>query len=159
LGFALPLPLGMGSVNDYADLTFAKQINLTEAAALMQTHAPAGLQILRLWEYEGRNCAAITAAADYTINGTPVVDLMAATQYIIPKKTKSGVKDTDIRADIFAIYNEGTQITMRLAAGSGRFLNPLTVASIITGREVTAGDIVRTELYMQAGEAHVPLLH
>jgi len=155
MGFALPLPLGMGSTHDYADLTFAQPVDLNNAVALMQTHAPAGLTIRRIWESEGRNSASIAAAADYVFDGTIVADLIAAPEYIVAKKTKSGTKDANIRPDIFDIYNEGTQITMRLAAGSGRFLNPLTVAQIITGQEVTAGEVVRKELYARVGEAFV----
>ena len=157
LGFALPLPLGMASTNDYADLTFAAKTNLDEAAKLMQTHAPEGLQIRRIWEYEGRAAASVAFAADYTFEGVIKTDLLSAPEYIIAKKTKSGIKNTDIRPDIFAIYNEGAQIKMRLAAGSGRFLNPLTVAQIITGREVLASEVVRAELYAQVGEGFVGL--
>ena len=160
LGFALPLPLGMASTNDYADLTFAAPINLAEAAAIMQAQAPAGLTIRRIWEYEGRAAASVTYAADYTFQGEIAIDLISAPEYIIAKKTKSGIKDTDIRPDIFAIYNEGTQITMKLAAGSGRFLNPLTVAQLIIGpgrRQITAGEVTRTELYERVGEGFVAL--
>jgi len=157
LGFALPIPLGMGSTHDYADLTFAQPIDVKQAAALMQAQAPAGLIIHRLWEHEGRNSASITAAADYAFEGAIAVDLLSAPEYIIAKKTKSGTKDTNIRPDIFDIYNEGTQITMKLAAGSGRFLNPITVARLLTGRDVTAGELVRAELYAKVGEAFVPL--
>ncbi|MCL2364213.1 MAG: TIGR03936 family radical SAM-associated protein [Defluviitaleaceae bacterium] len=157
LGFALPLPLGMASINDYADLTFAQPIDLIKAAAQMQAHAPQGLTVRRIWEQEGRAAAAITTAADYVFTGTITTDLLSKPKYIIAKKTKSGIKDTDIRPDIFAIYNEGTQITMKLAAGSGRFLNPLTVAQIITGREVTAGEVKRLELYEQVGEGFAAL--
>jgi len=157
LGFALPLPLGMASLHDYADVVFAEVVALGDAAARLQACAPQGLKILEMFEYEGKNPAAVTAAADYTLRGEVVTNLLVAHEWIIPKKTKSGVKDTDIRPDVFDISADAGVITMRLAAGSGRFLHPLTAASIITGREVTTGEITRAELYRRVNAGFVPL--
>jgi radical SAM-linked protein len=157
LSFALPLPLGLESIHDYADLTFTEDINLKETTAHLQTHVPEGLKILCLFESGGRNVAAVTAAADYTVKGKIITDLLAAREYIIPKKTKSGIKDTDIRPDIFDIKKEGDNITLRLAASSGRFVNPLIVAEIILGRKVSANEITRAEMYRQVGEIFIPL--
>jgi radical SAM-linked protein len=157
LSFALPLPLGMASVHDYADLTLAEPVNTKTAAALLQAHMPPGLRILAVRESGERSAAAITAAADYTLKGSMVNDLLAAGEYIIPKKTKSGVKDTDIRPDIFNIEAQSGQITLRLAAGSARFINPMTVAGILLGRSVSPCEITRTELYIKRGEQFRPL--
>ncbi|MCL2189383.1 MAG: TIGR03936 family radical SAM-associated protein [Defluviitaleaceae bacterium] len=157
LSFALPLPLGMVSGNDYADLTLAHQVNLLDAVKVLQTHAPQGLTLHKIWETEGRNTASVTATADYTLAGEIVTDLLASQEYIIPKKTKSGVKDTNIRPDIFDITETKGQITLRLAAGSGRFLNPVTTAKILLNREVSAHEITRAELYARVGEAFIPL--
>jgi radical SAM-linked protein len=165
LGFALPLPLGMASVYDYADLTFAKQICLIDAAEQLRLHVPEGLIIHRMVENTGRNAAAVTAAADYVlpISGANteikknVEELLAAKEWVIPKKTKSGIKKTDIRPDIFAVSLSDKEVTMRLAAGSGRFLNPVTVAEIVAGRKVSVEELIRLELYEQVGEVFKPL--
>jgi radical SAM-linked protein len=157
LSFALPLPLGMESVNDYADLVFEKPVNDKDAAECLQRHVPSGLIIKKMWEAEGRNAASLTAAADYTLKGEITTDLLAAKEWIIPKKTKSGIKDTDIRPDIFDIKKAGDTITLSLAASSGRFVNPLSVAGIVLGREVAASEVVRAELYEKIGERFIAL--
>ncbi|MCL2203505.1 MAG: TIGR03936 family radical SAM-associated protein [Defluviitaleaceae bacterium] len=158
LSFALPLPLGMESICDYADLVFEKPLDWGKAAEKLQAHAPGGLKILQMRETAGRGAAAVVAAADYTLEGTPATDLLAAETIIIPKKTKSGTKDTDIRPDIFDITTQADKITMRLAAGSARFINPQLVAGILLGREVAACEIKRVELYERIGEGFAPLL-
>jgi len=157
LTFALPLPLGMASTYDYADLTFTEGVDVNRVAAALQAQTPAGLEIHRVWETQGRNGASLCAAADYTLAGTPTVDILAATEWIISKKTKSGLMNTDIRPDIFNVVTEGETTVMRLAAGSGRFLHPLVAAEILLGRTVTAGEIQRTELYGQTDTTFVPL--
>ncbi|MCL2500553.1 MAG: TIGR03936 family radical SAM-associated protein [Defluviitaleaceae bacterium] len=166
LSFALPLPLGMASANDYADLTLKESVNMENAKKLLQNQAPLGLTIKKMWETEGRNAASITAAADYELkcdeSEMPSIreaakNLLAANVYMIPKKTKGGIKDTDIRPDIMSIETSGNTAVMRLAAGSGRFLNPLTAAAILLGRETAACEIIRLELYEKIGEAFVPI--
>lgn len=61
----------------------------------------------------------------------------------VPKKTKSGIKDTDIRCDITDIKLEGDHLAMLLSAGSQANLKPdvviLAMNKYITG--YNAGDV------------------
>jgi len=164
LSFALPLPLGMESIHDYADLVLTDGGDLNEMAQRLQANAPEGLAILSITEFEGKGAASVIVAADYILgeNSDEVqkraADLLAAKEWIVPKKTKSGTKDTDIRADIFDIFQSGNNpLTLRLAASSGRFVNPLTVAKIITNRTVNPHELKRAEMYARAGEIFITL--
>ena len=190
LSFALPLPLGMTSVCDYADLTLESEMPEDEVISRLNAHAPGGLKLTGAREFEGPGAAALVMAADYTFPAELLADcvplatlpsdgatfaelpsgsnpltrltaeekaeekaeeiirsLLNRESIIIPKKTKSGIKDTDIRPDILDISISHNQVTMRLAAGSARFLNPLIVAGLLFGRDACPASITRVELY------------
>ena len=167
LSFALPLPLGMPSTSDYADLTLEHEMPSDELISRFNAQAPGGLRLTSAQKFTGPGAAALVTAADYmfSINMPDSVNKdMYATQekadeiiqsilgqesIVIPKKTKSGVKDTDIRPDILDICKVPytASILMRLSAGSGRFLNPLIVAKLLLGHDADISTIVRHELY------------
>ena len=168
LSFAMPLPLGMTSHNDYADITLESWLTEAELSSRLNKNAPEGLKIIGAWEYDGPGAAALVTAADYslTIERPPetirditqaiaesINSLLSRQSIIVPKKTKSGIKDTDIRQDILDIWpqegEEESLVMMRLAAGSARFLNPLIVAGLLLGHDVGPSSIVRIELYRQ----------
>jgi len=157
LSFALPLPLGMTSKCDYADLTLEEEIPEDEIISRLNTYAPGGLKVTGAREFSGPGAAALVTAADYAFPSELLVDyesLLARESIIIPKKTKSGIKDTDIRPDILGISVKHKYILMRLAAGSARFLNPLIVTGLLLGRDVCPSSITRTELYSQAADGN-----
>ena len=155
LSFALPLPLGMTSLHDYADITLESEMPSQTIISLLNTHAPSGLDIAAVWPFEGAGVAALTAVADYHMaidshnHQTPdaIKTLLNQENIIIPKKTKSGIKDTDIRPDILNLQAEANIIKMRLSAGSARFINPLAVAKLILNQDADISSITRAELY------------
>ena len=156
ISFALPLPLGMDSVNDYADLTLTTEIPPEEITQRLNVHAPPGLYISRVTPIEKGRAAAITAAADYALKAVvsdeTIAKVLAPETLIIAKKSKSGVKDTDIRPDIISISNNENEVIMRLSAGSARFLNPLIVAELLMGEKTAASNLSRLELYQSDSE-------
>ena len=164
MSFALPLPLGMTSHKDYADLTLLSDIP-ENIASKLNSHAPEGLNIQTIWETQGPGAAAIVTAADYCLPiANPEIDSILSQQSIIvPKKTKSGIKDTDIRPDILNIWElEGATVEdsgekkplviMRLSAGSARFINPLLVAGLLLKHDAESTAITRVDLYRQSDE-------
>ena len=156
ISFALPLPLGMQSVHDYADITLTADISPCEIVSCLNNAAPQGLQVLAAYSVEGVNAAAATIAADYVIMVQHIpVDaiskILESETLIIPKKTKSGIKNTDIRPDIFSIDIAEQGLKLRLSAGSARFLNPLLVAEQILQTIPCTSTISRVELYQSDG--------
>lgn len=194
ISFALPLPLGMESVNDYADLTLADEMPCAEITTRLNAAAPDGLTVHEAYPAEDK-AASVVVAADYlleimTLGALPpnphegvnaplhetalravsgrITEILRAEKIIVPKKTKKGIKDTDIRPDIIAIElcdseevepggmcgnSHGSPVPtsrlarMRLSAGSARFLNPLIVAELILGEKPSVSAITRLELY------------
>jgi radical SAM-linked protein len=164
ISFALPLPLGMESANDYADLTLDSELSYSEITDRINSVAPNGLVIKNAYFAENK-AASVVSVADYIvkISETPpsepfvcaekaIEKILQSEEIIIAKKTKNGVKETDIREDIFAIEMEETAIKMRLSAGSARFLSPFVVAEMIFGEKPSAAAISRIELFMRNEE-------
>jgi len=154
LSFALPLPLGMNSKNDYADIVMDAEFNEADMVSRLNASAPDGLVVHTAWEFLGQGAAALAFLADYHLNADVdecVIDsVLGKDSIIIPKKTKSGVKDTDIRPDIINIVKHADGgVAMRLAAGSSRFINPVTVAGLLLGREADTSALTRVELFDQ----------
>lgn len=171
MGFALPLPLGMESENDYAEITLEETMEPETLIQHFNERAPRGLTLTGArpvkTQADGRSvpgAAALTAAADYafSLGGeasgfkvTPaevLASVLAEQNITIPKKTKTGVRDTDIRPDIFDLRMENEKIIMRLAAGSARFLNPVLAAGLLyeragVGQKPHAASMTRLELY------------
>jgi hypothetical protein len=139
----------MESVNDYADITLETPQPENAVAEAINACAPVGLRVSTVTFLEpGPGAAALVEAADYVwdINLNDI------------EKTKSGVKPTDMRPDIFEInYNKA--VFMRLSAGSARFLNPLTVAELIAlrlGLDAPCSPLPfkRLELYRRDGQGN-----
>lgn len=169
ISFALPLPLGMESINDYADITLTHAIAPEDIIESLNKNAPVGLVATAAYPAVGAAAAAATMVADYTLDvdfeACPanvlqerINGILSATQVIVAKKTKSGIKDTDIRPDIIAIELTKTGISMRLYAGSGRFLNPITVCKLLLDGEPSTALMSRVELYKTCdSKGFVPL--
>jgi len=154
LSFALPLPLGMESFNDYADLTLTAEVSNGEIVKSLNNHAPGGLVIKAAFPAENK-CASVISIADYELNydfnkedvAVDVKNLLDSPQIFVMKKTKSGIKEADIRPDILNIVLENNKMTMRLSAGSARFLHPMVVAKLIFGEKLNPACFSRIELY------------
>ena len=166
ISFALPLPLGMESVHDYVDITLTKDLLYERICWSLNCVAPVGLHILDVYKAKGKPAASATTVADYLVDvgaasGTHTTDgsaslqmkiseILSAETLIIPKKTKSGVKNTDIRPDIFDIRVEDNALFLRLSAGSSRFLNPTLVTNLLyegIGEKPCVSAMSRLELY------------
>ena len=176
LTFAFPLPLGMESASDYAELVLIEEIEPAQLAARLNENAPEGLKIIGAREMPSgeTGTASLLCAADYSYRFEPdenigkvLNDILSSASLVVPKKTKSGIKDEDIRRDIFSLecnYNDETEIEMRIAAGSVRFLHPRVVLGLICERlgvpapNHLAG-IVRRELYKNEDGKFVPLFN
>lgn len=168
LSFALPLSLGMESVNDYADLTLENELDYNEIVEKLNATAPGGLLVKSAYPAENK-AASVVVVADYYLRVTidpsfchaAVEKILQAETLVFPKKTKKGIKDTNIRQDILSINIESEDlIILRLSAGSERFLNPLTVAELLCnekGEKPSYATITRLELYQQSEKGLITL--
>ena len=149
LSFALPLPVGMTSSKDYADLICTCEYDFIND---FNNAAPKGLFLHRAYIFEGPGSAALTIAADYEIYTDLKIqdDFLQKENILIEKRTKKGTKIIDIKPDIYYIKQEQNIITMRLAAGSHKHLAPQIVLNEIFGKsdfEINRKDLVFNDLY------------
>ena len=156
LSFALPLPLGFESENDYADLVVKKNLPAEDIAWCLNNVAPKGLYIKDVRDATDK-CASVVALADYSFrlkeNTETAIELALSQEaIIIPKKTKSGVKNTDIRQDIISVTSINGQVHMRLSAGSARFLHPIAASETIFGYKPSPIGFTRLEMYKMVNE-------
>jgi hypothetical protein len=114
--------------------------------------------------------AALAAAADYTVafprceNARAHINaILAEESLMVMKKTKSGVKMSDIRPDVISLESGADDLSMRLRAGASGNLQPRLVLGLLFERMGCAPEadevyITRTEAYAepQTG-AFVPL--
>jgi len=156
ISFALPLPLGMESVNDYADISLTTDVPHDEIIEKLNSAAPQGLRVLAAYKPTGATAAAATAVADYAltadISEEAIQKILTAENIVIPKKTKSGVKNTDIRPDILDITKTDSGAILRLSAGSAKFLNPLLVVAQLIDSTPCNSQLSRLELYRNGEE-------
>jgi radical SAM-linked protein len=154
LTFALPLALGMASQKDYADIMLIQPPPLDVITQQLNACAPDGLRFNAAALATG-NAAAQVCIADYAwqadIPAQALQDVLNRPAIILPKKTKSGIKDTDIKADIYSLQKDGDTVILRLAAGSMRFVNPLTVANLFA-QAADASGLTRTALFDKDGQ-------
>jgi len=158
ISFALPLPLGMESINDYLDISIVSELPESEVVEKLNAAAPPGLTILAAYTPDGATAAAATVTADYLlavdVSDDAIKKVLDSEEIVIPKKTKSGIKNTDIRPDILDIKKIQGGVLLHLSAGSARFINPLLVMQQLTDKPPCNSKLTRLELYK---EGRIPL--
>ncbi|MCL1787840.1 MAG: TIGR03936 family radical SAM-associated protein, partial [Defluviitaleaceae bacterium] len=78
LSFALPLPLGMESAHDYADITLTTEVPYDEIVNRLNKSVPQGLHFFAAYGVTGPPAAAATIAADYKVTTLLPRDLLQA---------------------------------------------------------------------------------
>lgn len=126
LGFALPLSVGYTSSCELLELRLSEEMPTDEMLKRLNAAAPAGIHILSVHEGKSRMKKLRYALYRVTPERMPgsVTEFLARSETVIDKKTKSGIKDTDIRADIVDIRLCGDHMDMVLSAGSDKNLKP-----------------------------------
>ena len=148
LSFALPLPVGMTSSKEYADLVCTQPCDFIHD---FNNVAPKGLFLNRAYPFEGQSSASLTVAADYEIYSNLQIkdEFLQRESILIEKRTKKGIKIVDIKPDIYFIKQERDIITMRLSAGSNRHLSPQILLNELFGKndfEINRKDLILDDL-------------
>lgn len=129
IGFALPLSVGYTSECELIEISLTESISPSVVMDKLNAVLPRGVRILSA--HEGKSRMKKLDIALYRVKPENMPDDVAGflenKEIIIDKKTKSGVKETDIRGDIKEITVDGGCINMVLSAGSRGNLKPETV--------------------------------
>jgi radical SAM-linked protein len=171
LSFAVPLALGMEGRNEAAELELAPgslntALGITGAAVIkdrLNAVMPKGILIhaSRFMEENEKSAAAAAVAASYEICAQPAGDLAekvreltAQGTIVISKKSKTGVKDIDIRPDIISLEVFGGKLRAVLSAGGQRGLKPGLLAGALG---VSIYQVTRLNIYKIVNGALQPL--
>lgn len=175
--FGLPLSVGVTSEAEYGDFELTDDgLSMDEFMERLNSQLPLGLEILSAKPRQTKkNIMATISASEYiVVVGTEfAIDekafqaelkkFLSQKEIIVKKKTKSGIKDTDIRSMIFDVDFQlqpmGTfniiKFTMLLSAGSKANLKPeLLVETLfgILGAQFEIDRIHRSKLYVKDQE-------
>lgn len=126
LSFALPLSVGYTSECELLELRLTQELGEDEIKDRLNAAIPEGIRILAV--RKGRSRMKKLRFAKYFVTPevmpTSVEAFMSLKEIVIAKKTKSGIKDTDIRPDIREIRLLNGKMEMVINAGSDRNLKP-----------------------------------
>ncbi|EMS69495.1 TIGR03936 family radical SAM-associated protein [Ruminiclostridium cellobioparum] len=175
--FGLPLSVGVTSEAEYGDFEITDDsLSMNEFIERLNEQLPQGLEVLAAKQRQTKqNIMATISASEYVVMiGTGhectekslkagIGKYLSQKEIIVKKKTKSGVKDTDIRNMIFdldfGLQPCGTfnmiKLTMLVSAGSKANLKPeLLVESLfeMLGAGYEIDRIHRSKLYVKVQE-------
>lgn len=175
--FGLPLGVGVTSEAEYGDFDLTDdQLSVQEFIDRLNAQLPQGLEVLSARKRQTReNIMATIAASEYVVvagTGPECTEkdikhglqkYLAQKEIIVKKKTKSGIKDTNIRDMIFDLSFDLqpcgpfsiVRFTMLVSAGSKANLKPellLESLSDFTGYAFDIDRIHRTKLFIKQNE-------
>ena len=126
LTFALPLPVGHTSECEILEIVLAEDLPKEEIVSRLNSVLPAGITVKEA--FDGKSRLKKLDNAKYIVRPEvfpeSIDDFLAMQEICIEKKTKSGIKETDIRPDIKEIKIMPDYMEMVLSAGSRANLKP-----------------------------------
>ena len=167
--FALPLSLGYASVCESMDFRLTDDAaDLSAIPDRLNAVLPAGIVVLRCAEAVHKPADIVSASYEITLSPMEEDEIsandlseklnafLAQPAIIVPKKTKKGTKDVDLKEYLLAceiIPGDGVRLNMTLPAGGSLNINPslfVTALSEYAGVELYAA-VTRTGIYMEDG--------
>ena len=173
--FAMPLSVGMSSRGEYMDIVVAEDDIPSNIQSALNAVLPANIRMIDSFTIEKAAEALMTIVdvADYEITfeknenfdnlSTQLENLTMQETIMIPKKTKKGIKDVDIkpliRNWVVEENEESIKIILQTMAGSKENLNPeLFLKALFKEKlEEMAYQIERKELYTNQDGQCIPL--
>lgn len=168
ISFALPLPVGMEGMREYAQTEFTERPPADEALGLLGSALPDGIRPIcgRYMEENERPAASIVSAALYeftypiAIPEENIEFFMKRNEITVMKKTKRNLTETDIRPHIHKCETLGNNVRVLLAAGGRANVKPDLAAEALAlclpGRNAPQS-VRRLEIYRDAGGVCLPL--
>lgn len=167
--FALPLSLGYASVCESMDFRLNDDgEDMSAVPARLNVCLPEGIRVLRCAEAVHKPADIVSASYDIRLEpmeegnisvrelSEKLSAFLAQEAIIVPKKTKKGTKDVDLKAYILAceiLDDGGVHLSLTLPAGGSLNINPSLLVGALSeyaGVELYA-DVTRTGIYMEGG--------
>ncbi len=172
LSFSHPLPLGMESAGEYADVELTYRITTEKALENMRKMSVPEIGILSFKELPEKceNAMASVTAARYEVimpDNIPFSDIQKAAddflskdEVIVLKKSKKNEKEVNIRPLVYELeMNPQKQcITMLVSSGSRDNLKPeLVINALETGIKIEASDLDMKRIDQYTGDDFISL--
>ncbi len=127
ISFALPLSVFYESECEIMLFSVTEEISPNELLKRFAPVMPEGLEIIEV--VSGKPDVKHLSFCLYNVycnipDEALLKSFLSLSTMVVPKKTKSGIKDTDIRCDIADIKINGDHLEMLLSAGSNANLKP-----------------------------------
>ncbi len=168
ISFALPLPMGMASLGDYADFVLSHSVNSNDIITGLNGQMPNGLQVIACAELlpGAKSAGALVCAALYEISFNKSINeicaqILNSDEIIIKKKSKSKDEYTNVRPHIHDIkIMDDCRINAIFSAGSNVNLKAEHFVNYIseTSPEPYEAKIVRLDLLKQENGKMQPII-
>lgn len=167
LTFALPLSLGYTGRRESMDMRLLEDVPFDQMINSLNRCLPKGIRVFEITEAQMKPAAIVSADFEIKLSddaenaeelSRQIAAFLTKEEILIEKKTKSGMKEIDLKPDLVDFHLETGKgcvlIKTRLPAGSAKNLNPsLIVKAMETafGKELYA-DITRLDTFTESGE-------
>ncbi len=132
--FANPIGIGISSTCEFALIGVDEEISPRDLAITLNKYLPGGFKVLAAKIEFAKSPFTALHYAQYKITATGDIANPAALldmpEIIMPKKTKSGVKDTDIKPFIRSIFADGQTIYATVRCGETNLKPELLVEAL-----------------------------
>ncbi len=132
--FANPIGIGISSSSELALIGVDEEISPRELAITLNEHLPSGFKVLAAKKEFAKSPFTALHFGEYkiTIKGdiANLAAILDMSEIMMPKKTKSGVKDTDIKPFIHSITADGQVITAVIRCGETNLKPELLMEAI-----------------------------
>ena len=157
--FALPLGVGITSEAEYLDALVSDGQDPDAIRKNLDRVSSSAFDILSVKELEpdAQKAMACVYAAGYEISFRHIIDLnipsyLAREQIVLSKKTKTGIREVDVKALMIDLHQDGNVLSILMRTGSSDSIKPELVAADILAfndRAFIRDDIriCRKELY------------
>ena len=160
--FALPLSLGHEGLRETMDIKLPEDVDYAQVKEQINAALPHDIQVVDIREAAMKPKEIAFARYEIrvsaqSLSGEPlkkqVDETLSLPEILVPRKTKSGIKEIDLSAHITqyasSIDGDCVRIDIVLPAGSAQNINPVVVVDAL-GKYLNVAlraDIRRTEIY------------
>ena len=172
LSFSHPLPLGMESVGEYADVELTERITTKEALANMRKMSVPEIEILSFKELPEKceNAMASVSAARYEVMFEKDIhfpdikraayDFMSKDEVVVLKRSKKNEKEVNIRPLVYELEADAQNgcIRMLVSSGSRDNIKPeLVIGAMLSVSTIESGDLKMKRIDQYTGDDFISL--
>ncbi len=165
--FSLPLPVGVESKTEFADVEFEDTVSPEEILNGLNEHFPADLHALSVYEprFKAKDIFAAeydaAVRADFSESTARIDEFFSQKEYMIVKKSKKGEKEVNLMDYVFSCEfldktDDLVKMKLTLAAGGEKNIKTVLVFSAhenyLAPLEIDLLKITRTKIFCKNGE-------